>query len=137
MINQCQTVSFKAQILEGVHDLLVDQIKIALYTGNANLTVDTLIYDPTNEVVSANYTPGGEVLQNVSISKSGSTAYVNFSNVQWNNVAFTCRGALIYNASKGNKSIAVLNFGSDKSCSNTFTITMPANTVSTALLRIA
>jgi hypothetical protein len=70
----------------------------------------------------------------VAISSSGYVAYANWNNVSWT-AALTARCALIYNASKGNKSVAVLDFGSDKTSTTTFTITMPANTSTTALIR--
>ena len=135
MINQTQTTSFKVEVYEGVHDLLTDTLKIALYTANADLGPQTTIYATTEEVVGTGYTAGGKVLTGVTLEASGTTAYVNFANVTWNPAAFTTRGALIYNASKGNKAIAVLNFGNDKTCTTSFTITMPANTNTTALIR--
>ena len=135
MINQTQTTSFKVEVYEGVHDLLTDTLKIALYTANADLGPQTTIYATTEEVVGTGYTAGGKVLTGVTLEASGTTAYVNFANVTWNPAAFTTRGALIYNASKGNKAIAVLNFGNDKTCTTTFTVTMPANTNTTALIR--
>ena len=80
------------------------------------------------------YTTGGQVMTGVAISSSGSVAYANWANVSWSG-ALTARCALIYNATQGNKSIAVLDFGSDKTSTTTFTITMPANTSTTALIR--
>jgi len=134
MISQTQTTSFKAELYQGVHDLDTDVIKIALYTAFANLDADTLIYSATNEVVASGYTAGGAVMTGITVNTSGTTAYVGFTNVSWTS-ALTARGALIYNSSKGNKSVAVLDFGSDKTSTTTFTITMPANTSTTALIR--
>jgi nucleoside-specific outer membrane channel protein Tsx len=134
MISQTQTTSFKAQLYQGIHDLDTDVIKIALYTAFANLDADTLIYSATNEVVASGYTAGGAVMTSITVNTSGTTAYVGFTNVSWTS-ALTARGALIYNSSKGNKSVAVLDFGSDKTSTTTFTITMPANTSTTALIR--
>jgi len=109
---------------------------MALYTAEANLNADTTAYAATGEVSSANYTAGGLTLTGVTVLISGSTVYVSFNNPTWNNVSFTCRGALIYNSSSSNKSVAVLNFGSDKIVSNaTFIVTLPANTATTALIR--
>lgn len=135
MIVQTQTTSFKVEVYEGVHDLLTDTLKIALYTANANLDAATTVYTTTEEVIGTGYTAGGQTLTGVTVESSGTTAYVNFANVTWNPASFTTRGALIYNASKGNKAIAVLNFGNDKTCTTTFTVTMPANTNTTALIR--
>jgi hypothetical protein len=135
-IQQTLTTSFKQQILLGEHDLATDTLKIALYTAFVNLGPDTTVYSTTNEITGTGYTAGGKVLTGVTISTSpNGTVYVDFDNVVWNPAAFTCRGALIYNASKSNKSIAVLDFGADKTCSNTFTVQMPENTSTAALLR--
>jgi hypothetical protein len=134
-IVQTQTTSFKAQLYQGIHDLTTDVIKIALYTGNANLNEGTTVYSATNEVAATGtYVAGGATMTGITISTSGSTAYVGFANVSWT-AALTARCALIYNSTQGNKSVAVLDFGSDKTSVTTFLITMPANTSTTALLR--
>jgi hypothetical protein len=136
MITQTQTTSFKEELYEGIHDLLTDTIKIALYTANADLGASTTVYTTDQEVTGTGYTAGGVTVTNVTVASSGTTAYVSFDNPQWTGVSFTCRGALIYNSSKANRSIAVLNFGNDKIVTNgTFTVTMPANTATTALIR--
>lgn len=141
MIIQSLTNSFKSQILQAVQDLSTDTLKIALYTGDATLGPTTTVYTASGEVTGTGYTAGGKILTGTTISTGTETqynpavVYVNFNDVVWNPAAFTARGALIYNASKGNKSIAVLDFGSDKTCTLTFTITMPANTSTAALLR--
>jgi len=132
-IVQTQTTSFKKELYQGIHDLSTDILKIALYTANADLNEATTVYTTTNEVTGGGYTAGGIVLTGTTINSSGYTAYVNFNNAAFN--AFvTARCALIYNASQGNKSIAVLDFGSDKT-SASFLITMPSNTATTALIR--
>ena len=133
-IVQTQTTSFKKELYQGVHDLSTDTIKIALYTGNANLNADTTVYTTSNEVVASGYTAGGETMTGVAISSSGYTAYVNWANVSWT-AAITARCALMYNVTQGNKSIAVIDFGADKTSTTTFTITMPSNTSTTALIR--
>lgn len=136
MITQTQTTSFKEELYEGIHDLLTDTIKIALYTANADLGASTTVYTTDQEVTGTGYTAGGVTVTNVTVESSGTTAYVSFDNPQWTGVSFTCRGALIYNSSKANRSVAVLNFGNDKIVTNgTFTVTMPANTATTALIR--
>ena len=134
MIVQTQTTSFKAEVYQAVHNLLTDTIKIALYTADANLDADTTVYTTLNEVVASGYTAGGEVMTGVALNTSGYTVYVNWANVSWS-TSVTARCALIYNASKSNKSIAVLDFGSDKTSTGTFTIVMPANTATSALIR--
>ena len=133
-IVQTQTTSFKKELYTAVHNLSTDTIKIALYTGNADLNEATTIYSATNEVSGTGYTAGGQAMTGVAISSSGYVAYVNWANVSWT-AALTARCALIYNATQGNKSIAILDFGSDKTSTTTFTITMPANTSTTALIR--
>ena len=134
-IIQTQTTSFKAQLYQGIHDLTTDVIKIALYTASANLNEDTTVYSSTNEVpATGTYSLGGAQLTPITVSSSGYTAYVGFPNISWTGV-ITARCALIYNSSQGNKSIAVLDFGSDKTSAVTFTITMPANTATAALIR--
>jgi hypothetical protein len=134
-IIQTQTTSFKAQLYQGIHDLTTDVIKIALYTASADLNEDTTVYSSTNEVPNTGtYAAGGAQLTPITIGTSGYTAYVGFPNISWTG-AITARCALIYNSTQGNKSIAVLDFGSDKTSVGTFTITMPANTATAALIR--
>ena len=133
-IVQTQTTSFKAQLYQGIHDLTTDVIKIALYTANASLNADTTVYSSVDEVVATGYTAGGQTMTGITVSTSDYTAYVGFDNVSWT-AALTARCALIYNSTQGNKSVAVLDFGSDKTSTTTFLITMPANTSTTALIR--
>ena len=134
-IVQTQTTSFKAQLYQGIHDLTTDEIKIALYTANADLNADTTVYSTTNEIsATGTYSLGGSQLTPITVNTSGYTAYVGFPNIAWTG-AITARCALIYNASKGNKSVAVLDFGSDKTSTTTFTVTMPVNGATTSLIR--
>ena len=134
-IIQTQTTSFKAQLYQGIHDLTTDVIKIALYTANANLNEDTTVYSSTDEVANTGtYVAGGAQLTPITVSSSGYTAYVGFPNISWTG-AITARCALIYNVTQGNKSVAVLDFGSDKTSVNSFTITMPTNGPTTSLIR--
>jgi hypothetical protein len=135
MIVQTQTTSFKAELYEAIHNLLTDTLKLALYTAEANLDESTTVYTTANEITGTGYSAGGNVVTGAAISSSGYTAWVTFNNVLWVPAAFTTRCALLYNVTRGNKSIAVLDFGSDKTCINTFTVTMPGNTATTALIR--
>ena len=136
MITQTQTTSFKEELYEGVHNLLTDTIKIALYDANANLGAATTAYSTDNEITGTGYSAGGVTLTGATVSSSGTTAYVSFSNASWASATFTCRGALIYNSSKANRSVAVLNFGSDKTVTDgTFTVTFPPDTVDNAIIR--
>jgi hypothetical protein len=88
-------------------------------------------------VTGAGYTAGGEIITGAQVLLSGTTAYLTFNNPTWSGASFTCRGALIYNASKANRAIAVLDFGADKTASGTFTVQLPAATAAAALLRFA
>ena len=133
MILQTQTTSFKLELYTGVHNLSSNTLKVALYTASANLDESTTEYNSTNEVSGSGYTPGGVALSGVTISSDGYTAFVNFNDAVFN-ASVTARCALIYNVTQANKSIAVLDFGSDKTSTN-FTIVMPANTASSALIR--
>jgi len=134
-IVQTQTTSFKAELYQGIHDLTTDVIKIALYTASANLNEDTTVYSSNDEVAATGtYSLGGAQLTPITVNTSDYTAYVGFPNISWTG-AITARCALIYNSSQGNKSVAVLDFGSDKTSTGTFTITMPANTATAALIR--
>jgi len=133
-IVQTQTTSFKAELYQGVHNLLTDTIYVALYTGYANLNAATTVYTNVNEITGTGYTAVGQIVTGATVNSSDYTAYVNFNNVIWTNSNLTARCALFYNVSKGNKSIFVLDFGSDKTQSN-FTITMPVNGPTTAIIR--
>ena len=132
-IVQTQTTSFKKELYTAVHNLATDTLKIALYTASVDLNEATTVYSATNEVTGTGYVAGGVVLTGVTISSSGYTAYVDFADVVFG-ASVTARCALIYNVTQGNKSIFVLDFGADKTSTN-FTITMPANTATAALIR--
>ena len=134
-IVQTLTTSFKQDLLNGAQSFSTDTFKIALYTASANLNADTTVYAATGESSGAGYVAGGKVLTGVTIATSGTTAYVNFATAVFS-AAVTARGALIYNVSKSNKAVAVLDFGADKTSAVTFTVTMPANTSTSALIRL-
>lgn len=135
-IRQGLTTSFKKEILLGEHNLESNTLKIALYTALASLDENTTEYTTENEITGSGYTAGGQALSGVTVSTSGLIAYVSFDNPEWDPASFTARGALIYNESVGNKSIAVLDFGSDKRTTTKFTIEVPPNTASSAVIRI-
>lgn len=137
-ITQAMCTSFKAELLDGIHDLNTDTIRIALYTSAATLDATTTVYSASNESSGAGYTAGGNTLTGAAISTSGTTAIVDFADTSWTSATITARGALIYNSSKANRAIAVLDFGSDRSSSaGTFTIQFPTPDASNAILRIA
>lgn len=138
-ITQAMCTSFKSEALQGVHDFTTDTFKIALYTSSATLSAATTAYSATNEVSGTGYTAGGETLTVTggSVSTSGTTAYVDFSDVTWSAATITARGALIYNSSQANKAVAVLDFGADKtSTAGDFVVTMPTADASNAIIRI-
>jgi hypothetical protein len=136
-IQQGMCSSFKQESWLGIHDLDTDTLKIALYTAAADLGPSTTVYTTSSEVTGAGYTAGGEIITGAQVLLSGTTAYLTFNNPTWSGASFTCRGALIYNASKANRAIAVLDFGADKTASGTFTVQLPAATAAAALLRFA
>lgn len=137
-IQQGLTNSFKQEMLQAGQNIVTDTLYMALYTAFSNIGPLTTVYTTDNEVTGTGYTAGGVEVTGATLStdvRTG-TVYVNFDNVSWPGANFTARGALIYNVTEGDKSIAVLDFGSDKTFSSTSnTVTMPANTASTALIR--
>jgi hypothetical protein len=113
---------------------------MALYTATADLSQATTAYNVSTagQVPSGSgYTTGGETITGAQVLLSGTTAYLTFNNPVWSGASFTCRGGLIYNSSKANRAIAVIDFGADKTASGTFTVQLPASTATTALLRFA
>jgi hypothetical protein len=140
MITQGQCTIFKQNCLSALENFAVGTpytYKIALYTANANLDETTLAYTTVGEVVGTGYTATGKVLTvSQRPASSGVTAYISFANVTWNPASFTTRGALIYNSTTG-AAVAVLNFGSDKTATNTFTVTFPTATASDAIIRFS
>jgi hypothetical protein len=143
---QTATTSFKVQLAQGLHNFgptSPNTFKIALFTSLATLNATTTQYSTAlvGEVSGTGYTQGGQQLVIATTPTSGSTggtvAYWSFQNAVWTPAAFTARGALIYNASQSNASVAVLDFGSDKTCLTSFTVQFPSVTNTTAILRIA
>ena len=139
-ITQGLTTTFKVNLLNGAENFTGTSpyvYKIALYNANASLDNTTTAYTSNNEITGTGYTAGGQVITPIAPASdtSANVAYVSFNNVTWSPAVFTCRGALIYNSTTG-AAVCVLNFGSDKSCSSTFTITFPADDVSNAVIRI-
>jgi hypothetical protein len=146
-IQQTATTSFKVELPQGVHNFgptSPDTFKVALYTAIANIGPTTAIYTTVGEVVGTGYTAGGNTLV-VSVtpvaannSSGVPTSYWSFSNTSWTNATFTARGALIYNSTEGNKSVAVLDFGSDKTVNNDiFQIIFPSPDANSAIIRIS
>ena len=141
-IVQGQTTRFKTDALSGLVNFNTGTTytyKIALYTANADLNNATAVYTTTGEVVGTGYTAGGKPLV-ISTTPTGDTsnnvAYISFDPVTWTGASFTCRGALIYNSTTS-ATVAVLNFGSDKTTTGTFTITFPTSSSTTAVITIS
>lgn len=131
-----QTLTTQAKLV-ALQALATGTLKMALYTAEADLNAGTLVYSPANEVVGTGYVAGGNTLTSVTVLTSGTTAYLDFADTTWNPANFTARGALIYNTSLGNLAVAVLDFGADKTATTSFTVQMPANTATSALIRIS
>ena len=138
MIQQGLTNSFKQEMLQAGQNLVTDTLRMALYTAFSDIGPLTTVYTTTNEVTGTGYTAGGVVVTGATISTDvqTGTVYVDFADVAWPGANFTARGALIYNVTRSNKSVAVLDFGSDKTFSSVSnTVTMPVNSATTALIR--
>jgi len=141
-IVQGQTTRFKTDALSGLVNFNTGTsytYKIALYTANADLNNATAIYTVTGEVTGTGYTAGGKPLVISNIPTGDTTnnvAYISFDPVTWTGASFTCRGALIYNSTT-NATVAVLNFGSDKTTTGTFTVTFPTPSSTTAVITIS
>jgi hypothetical protein len=147
-IAQTATTSFKVELLQAVHNFgptSPNTFKVALYTAAAGIGATTTVYTSVDEVPNGNgYTTGGNTLV-ISVSPTSGnntsgvpTAFVSFNNSTWTNATFTCRGALVYNSTQGNKSVAVLDFGSDKTVNNDiFQIIFPTPDANSAIVRIS
>ena len=112
-ISQAITSSFKGEVLQGIHNLAVggDTFAIALYTSMAQIDSSTPAYTPIGETSGPGYTAGGLDLTNLGVAVAGTVAYASWASISWAGGIFQAAGALIYNTSKGNRSVAVLNFG--------------------------
>ena len=141
-ITQTLTDTFLQDCLDGGHNLGNggNTLKIALYTSSASLGATTSAYTTSNEVSGTGYTAGGETLssQAVAFDSSNNVAYFDAADPPWTTATITARGAMIYNNSKSNASVAILDFGSDyTSTAGTFTIQLPSAAYNTAIIRIS
>ena len=140
-IVQGQTTVFKLNLLKALENFAVGTpytYKIALYTALADLNSDTLTYTTTNEITGTGYTAGGKTLTVIppDFSNTDQTAFVSFLPAIWNPASFTTRGALIYNSTTG-AAVCVLNFGSDKVTTSTFTVQFTTANATSAIIRIS
>ena len=132
----CNT--FKTGLMNGTFNFTSGTFYIAIYTNDATLDASTTAYTSTGEVVAGGYSAGGLALtiaQTPTIGNSGNTAYISFNNAVWNS-SLTARGALIYKAG-ADGAVCVLDFGADKTSSNTFTVQFPDPSNTSAIIRIA
>jgi hypothetical protein len=148
-ITQAMATTFKKELLFGAHDFDTstgDTIKLALYTSSASLAASTTAFTTSNEVAaSGGYTSGGNTLNSVDPTVSGTTAFLDFDNSTWSSSTITARGAMIYNSTPNttsisltNPAVVILDFGADKSSSSgDFTVQFPAADASNAIIRIA
>jgi hypothetical protein len=130
---------FKTGLMNGTFNFTSGAFKIALYTNTATLDATTTAYTATGEASGGNYVAGGQSLtitQVPTVGNSGTTAYISFNNALWTG-SITARGALIYQSGGGNPAVCVLDFGADKTSTNTFTVQFPAATNTSAIIRIA
>jgi hypothetical protein len=124
--------SFKSGLINGDFDFDTDTIKMALYTNAATLDEDTAAYTAVGEVSASGYTASGVTLT-VEKGLTNNTAFISFENVTIT-AALVARGALIYK--DGGAAICVLDFGSDKTSTNTFIVTFPTASSADALIRL-
>ena len=145
-ITQAMCTSFKGELFRADHNFKASgghTFKCALYTSSATLSAATTDYTATNEVSGTGYTATGAALTNLGEATSGTTGYVDFSDVTWSTSTITARGAMIYNTTTAGgtgttESVIILDFGSDKtSTGGDFTIQFPAADASNAIIRIA
>jgi len=145
-ITSALCTSFKKELLERKHDFNTTSghtFKIALFTSAASLDATTTNYTTSNEVVGTGYTAGGATLTNIDPTSSGTTAFVDFSDVTFTTATITAAGALIYNtttdgSSSTTNAVAVISFGGDKTSTNgDFVVQFPTADASNAIIRIA
>ena len=157
---QSMCTSVMGQLLNGGHQFgtitlvsrgsltapTTDTFKAALYTTTATINAATTAYSATNEVSGTGYTAGGITVTNATAptaTNSSSTAGVAYwtpsANLVYTTVTLTTAfdTVLIYNSTQNNTAVSVHTFGSQTVTAGTFTLTMPSNTTSTALLRLS
>ena len=135
------TSSFKRQVVGGVQNIASggNTLKLALYTDTAVIGPRLASYTTTGEVGnSGDYAAKGKSLVGQTTSLSGTTAIADFTDLSYLTATISAMGALIYNSTAANKSIAVLDFTTVKtSTAGTFTIQFPNYTDTLAIIRLA
>jgi hypothetical protein len=130
--------SLRTGLANGTINFATGTFYLALYTNLATLNAATAAYTNVGEASGGNYVAGGQIVTatiGTDTNASGGTTYINFSSPSWTG-SITARGALIYQAGGGNPAVCVLDFGSNKTSSSTFTVQMPQNTATSALIRL-
>ena len=140
-ITSTLTTSFKKELLEATHNFSAsggNSFKLALYTSSATLGATTTAFTTTGQASGTNYSSGGSALTNIAPLTSGTVGFTDFSDLTFGTATITARGCMIYNDTNGDKSVATIDFGGDKtSTAGDFTIVFPAKTSGTAIIRIA
>jgi len=146
---QAMCTSFMQELLTATHDFTPstgDTFKGALYLASATQNAATTAYGTTGEVTGTNYTAGGVNVTNGTAPASTNTSatagvayWTPSASITYTTVTLSTAfdAVLIYNSSKSDKAVSVHTFGSQTVTAGTFTLTMPSNTTSTALLRLA
>jgi len=131
----CNTL--RTGLINGTLNFATNTFYLALYTNSASLNQLTEAYTSDGEASGGNYVAGGSVVTatvSTALSTTGSTISVSFSNPAWTG-SITARGALIYKVG-ATGAVCVLDFGNNVTSTSTFTVTMPANTSTSALIRL-
>ena len=146
---QAMCTSFMQELMTATHNFTTgtgDTFKAALYLASATQNASTTVYGTSGEVTGTGYTPGGVAVTNgtsplfTNTSATAGTAYWTPSaSITYTSVTLSTAfdAVLFYNSSKADKAVSVHTFGSQTITAGTFTLTMPSNTTSTALLRLA
>ena len=152
---QSMCTSFLGELMTATHNFGVapiraattaDTFKAALYLASATVNASTTVYTTSGEVTGTNYTAGGVAVTNGTApiaTNASTTAGVGYwtpsASIVYTTVTLATAfdAVLIYNNSQGNKAVSVHTFGSQTITAGTFTLTMPSNTTTTALLRLA
>lgn len=152
---QAMTTSFMGELMTATHNFgtapiraatTADTFKAALYLTSATINAATTAYSSSGEVTGTNYTAGGVTVTNATAptaTNSSATAGVAYwtpsASITYTNVTLTTAfdAVLIYNSTQSNKAVSVHTFGSQTITAGTFTLTMPSNTTTTALLRLS
>ena len=126
---------FKTGLMTGAFNFSSGSFYMALYTNNATLNASTTAYTSVGEASGGNYVAGGQLLAGAAVAISNNVAYLTFNNPSWTG-SITARGALIYKTGD-NGAVCVLDFGNDKTSTNTFTVQFPAASNTSAIIRLA